>query len=100
LSAEISTGGGIQTKLKVIAILTLITLSALTVTGLAAYNSSMNNRHNQMNMNGNCEGEDHASMMNMDMEEMNTHMEQMHNDMGQMMNENHMEQNQTGHGCH
>jgi len=72
-------------KLKAIAILTLITLSALIVTGFAGYNSSMTMRQNQTNMNGNCEGDEgHHNMMNMDMEEM-------HRDMEQKMNRNHME---------
>lgn len=79
-------------KPKAIAIITLITLFALIVTASAAYNGSMTMRQNQMNMNGNHEGEGHHGMENMDIEEM-------HRDMEQMMNTTH-KQNQTRHGCH
>jgi hypothetical protein len=89
-------GGAKQMKLKAIAILTLIALSALIVTGFAAYSGSMSmgRQQSQMGMNGNYhEGDSHSSMMNWDMDEM-------HRNMGQMMNGPHMEQNLTGHGCH
>jgi len=78
-------GGARQIKLKAIAILTVIALSALIVTGFATYSGSMSMRQqDQMGMNRNYHEGDNHSMMNGDMDEMHRN----------------MEQNLAGHGCH
>jgi hypothetical protein len=84
-------------KLKAIAILTIVTLSALIVTAFAAYSSSMTMRQSQNYMRGNNEsGTTHCAG---DMDEMHGNMEQMHNGMGEMRNQT-SGQNQNRHGCH